>query len=256
MGANQPSTGFWLTDASVPLAEIVARLDFDFVVLDAEHGMFDLRTLESFIPVLSGLGLEVLTKVVAPSQASIQQALDFGSDGVIIPHVGGVDHAAQVTAHAKFPMLGDRSMAGGRAFDYQGWDAKRISALNDRTLCMPLIEHPDAVRDIELIAALDTVDGMQLGASDLALMSGRGGSRRTGQGWTEDDWTDIARCVAAFNDANKTWMFPAWSLAEQTWALEHQAPRIIIAMQYHWIRSALTQAKEQYDLLDIASRPA
>lgn len=38
-------TGFWLTDSSVPMAEIVASLGFDFVVLDAEHGMFDLTTL-------------------------------------------------------------------------------------------------------------------------------------------------------------------------------------------------------------------
>ena len=241
-------TGFWLTDDSVPMAEIVASLGFDFVVLDAEHGMFDLATLEAYIPVLKGLGLEVFTKVLGPSQAPIQQALDFGSDGVIIPHIEHVDHAARITAHAKYPLLGDRSLAGGRVFNYEGWSRAQTAEINERTLCFPLVEHPSAVRDIEKIAALPTVDGFQIGTSDLAITSGREYSQ------SEEDWADIIRCVDAFKAAGKSWLFPAWTEAEQVFALENDAPRIMIGVHYHWIRAALAQAKSTYDLLAISDR--
>ena len=246
---NAPLTGFWLSDASVPLAEILASLDFDFVVLDIEHGVFDLAILERFIPVLKGLGLEVWAKTLAPRQDSIQQPLDFGADGVIIPHVDSFERAERVTAHAKYAPVGDRSLAGGRAYAYEGWSRQQTDAYNAQIMCYPLIEHPGAVRDIEKIAALPTVDGFQIGTSDLALTSGRDSYSQS-----EEDWNDIERCVAAFNNAGKPWLFPAWTESEQKWALENGARRLMIGVQYHWIKSALRQAKEQFDLLPIQDR--
>lgn len=244
----KPRTGFWLTDSSAPLAEIVAGLGFDFVVLDVEHGMFDLRNLEYFIPLLKGLGLDVWAKVLGPAQEPIQQTLDFGADGVIIPHIRDVDHAAAVTAHAKYPPLGDRSLSGGRTFHYDSWSVEQTEAFNVSTQCFPLVEHPDAVRDIEKIAALPTVDGFQIGTSDLALMSGRGTYAQSGE-----DWADVIRCVSAFKAAGKSWLFPAWTAQEQRWAIENEAPLLMIGVQYHFIKSALRQAKESYDVLEIAA---
>ncbi|MBV7518972.1 aldolase/citrate lyase family protein [Ensifer sp. ENS12] len=243
----RPKTGFWLTDSSAPAAEIVAKLGFDFVVLDVEHGMFDLRNLEYFIPLLKGLGLDVWAKVLGPAQEPIQQALDFGADGVIIPHIRDVEHAAKITAHAKYPPLGDRSLSGGRTFGYNAWSYDQVQDFNRTVQCFPLIEHPDGVRDIEQIAALPTVDGFQIGTSDLALMSGRGYSQ------SEADWADINKCVNAFKAAGKSWLFPAWTEREQRWALDNEAPLMLIAVQYHFLRAALSQAKEAFDVLAIGA---
>lgn len=245
---EKQKVGFWLTDSSAPAAEIAASLGFSFVVLDVEHGMFDLRNLEYFIPLLKGLGLEVWAKVIGPAQEPIQQALDFGADGVIIPHIRTVEHAAKITAHAKYPPLGDRSLSGGRTFNYGGWTYDQVQQFNRTIKCFPLIEHPDGVRDIEKIAALPTVDGFQIGTSDLALTSGRGYTQ------SDADWADVNRCVAAFKAEGKSWLFPAWTEAEQRWALENEAPLILISVQYHLLKAALRQAKESFDVLAIASK--
>ena len=96
------------------LAEIARQIGYRTVVLDIEHGTFDLADLERFIPTLKGLGYEVYAKVLGPFREAIQQALDFGADAVIVPHIEGAAHAKLICGFAKFPPLGDRSSAGER----------------------------------------------------------------------------------------------------------------------------------------------
>jgi 4-hydroxy-2-oxoheptanedioate aldolase len=241
--------GFWLTDASAPAADIGAALSFDFVVLDVEHGMFDLATLERFVPLLKNLGLEVFAKVLGPERGPIQQTLDFGCDGVIIPHVESLEHAKQVTEFSKFPPLGRRSLAGGRTVKWGPITDEWIAEQDAKTLCFPLIEEAGAVRDIEAIAALDTVIGIQIGPSDLSTSSGRGAYKQTSA-----DWEDINRCVDAFNAVGKPWLYPGWSAAEQEWALSRGASRIMISMQYYALMGAFRQAKDAYDVLALNAR--
>ncbi|MFJ9590753.1 HpcH/HpaI aldolase family protein [Streptomyces acidicola] len=243
--------GFWLTDASAPAAEIAAELGFEFVVLDVEHGMFDLATLERYVPLLTGLGFEVFAKVLGPGREPIQQALDFGCHGVIIPHVESLDHAREVTAFAKFPPAGKRSLAGGRTLKWGPITDDWIAEQDAKTLCFPLIEDAGAVADIEKIAALPTVDGFQIGPTDLSTSAGRGAYKHTAA-----DWADIERCVEAFDAVGKPWLFPAWTPAEQEWALSRNASRVLISMQYYTLMAALRQAKESYDVLAIAAKAA
>ncbi|WP_246064521.1 aldolase/citrate lyase family protein [Nonomuraea longispora] len=77
----------WLSGPGFATAEIVAGLGCGAVVLDIEHGVFDLADLDRFILFLRGLGLEVLAKVLGPERGPIQQALDFGATAVVVPHV-------------------------------------------------------------------------------------------------------------------------------------------------------------------------
>lgn len=77
----------WLSDPSLAAAEIARGLGYGAAVLDIEHGAFDVADLERYIPFLRSLGLEVLAKVQGPDRVPIQQALDFGADAVVIPHV-------------------------------------------------------------------------------------------------------------------------------------------------------------------------
>ncbi|MCB8822838.1 hypothetical protein [Microvirga rosea] len=64
--SSRHKSAVWLSGPNIAAAEIAASIGYTAVVLDIEHGSFDLGTLERFIPVLKGLGLEVLAKVLAP----------------------------------------------------------------------------------------------------------------------------------------------------------------------------------------------
>lgn len=236
--------GAWLSDGSSAIGEIVAGLGYDFVVLDIEHGSFDLAILERFIPLLKGLGLEVLSKVLVPERGAIQQALDFGSDGVIIPHIEGLEHAKRITDFAKFPPLGSRSLAGGRTMNYRGYSDEWIAAQDRDIKVFPMVEDPRALRDVEGIAALPTVDGIFIGPGDLAAMSGRGAYRQT-----EADFDDFRRVIAAARANDKPWVLPAWTTIEKEFAIAQNADYVLLTMQHAAISEGYGNARTLMDQL-------
>ncbi|MGP3535821.1 HpcH/HpaI aldolase family protein [Microbacterium sp. RD1] len=236
--------GYWLTDSNIATAEIVSDWKYDFVVLDLEHGMFGLETLNTFIPVLRGLGLQIFAKVLEPTQAAIQQPLDLGAHGVIVPHVKSAEHVEELASFAKYPPRGARSMAGGRLFGYGPWTNAHIADLDETTMFLPLIEDPRAVDDIERIAALPNVDGVQMGPGDLSLLSGRGALSLT-----DADWADINRCRDAVRAHGKPFLYPAWTPAEQEWAVASEVPMMLVGAQYAGVRYAVGQTRAYVDTL-------
>lgn len=116
---------------------------------------------------------------------------------------------------------------------------------------LPLIEEATAVDEIDHIAALPTVDGIQIGPTDLSTSRGRGAYRRT-----PADLEDFDKCVDAMDRVGKPWIFPAWSPFEQEWALSKQSPMILLGMQYYVMLGALSQARESFDVLESQQRLA
>jgi len=229
--------GLWLSGANMPAAEIAARIGYTVVVLDIEHGSFDLDTLDRFIPALKGLGFEVLAKVLGPERGPIQQALDFGADAVVIPHILDADHARRVCAFAKFPPKGERSFAGGRTVAYGGPDDQWFLDQDAKTRCYPMIEHAGALRDIEKILALDTVDGVFIGPSDLSLRRDRGAYKRT-----DADFADLKTVADAAHKAGKHWVLPAWSVSEKEFALANGAYSLCLTMEHGALALGLQDA--------------
>ena len=174
MTRNQPKIGCWLAAPDVVFIEIAADLAFDTLVLDVEHGTLSLADLDKLIPLARALKLEVLVKVAGPQAEPIQQALDFGANGVVIPHVGSVAHATAICRSAKYPMLGTRSYAGARSVRYGAPSAGYFEDDNRETACYPMIETAEALADVEAILALPTVGVVLIGPSDLSLTRGRG----------------------------------------------------------------------------------
>ena len=73
---QQPSTSIWLTEPSAAAVEMGSLAGYDTVVLDIEHGLFDLGALDWIIPLIRAKGMRVIAKVLGPERGPIQQALD------------------------------------------------------------------------------------------------------------------------------------------------------------------------------------
>jgi 4-hydroxy-2-oxoheptanedioate aldolase len=222
-----PRWAAWLSAPNAAAAEIVRDLGYGSVVLDIEHGAFDLVDLERFMPFLRAIGLRVLAKVLAPERGPIQQALDFGADVVVIPHVENLAHAVAVCAYGKFPPRGDRSFAGGRTARYGGFDDEWVAAQDTRTRVYPMIEDAGALHDIDAILALNTVDGVFVGPSDLSLRRERGAYSRT-----DADFADLRTVADAARRAGKPWVLPAWAQAEKEFALAHDADPVVLVADH------------------------
>ncbi|MCU1475811.1 MAG: 4-hydroxy-2-oxovalerate aldolase [Subtercola sp.] len=242
----KPNVAAWLSSPNFAALEIIARAGYVSVIFDAEHGTFDLNDLNRAIPFAKSLGLRVLVKAQAPERAAIQQPLDFGADGIIIPHIMDVEHAREVCGYAKLPPLGDRSLAGGRTMEYGGFDGSWTTSQNSATLCLPMIEHPEALDDVAAILALDLVDGIFIGPGDLFARRGGGGFQVLE--FEEKTLRELGRAALA---AEKLWMMPAWSEKEQQIAIEEGADTIGVIQEYTAIRLSVEAAHTAFtDLTD------
>jgi 4-hydroxy-2-oxoheptanedioate aldolase len=230
---------FWLSHPQAPYVEILRTMGVRRLILDLEHGAFDLTALDQFLALTKALGFTVLAKTVAPTTEAIQQALDFGADGVVVPHLGGVDHARAVLAAGKFPPRGVRSYASGRSAGYARATGTYFDETDRRVHTFAMIETAESLAEVEAIAALDTVDGLFPGPSDLALARGRGA-----YGFTDADRADLERVARAARNAGKPWIMPAWTPAERQFALAEGAAELVVASQHGVVRAGVTATIE------------
>ncbi|MDN6859418.1 aldolase/citrate lyase family protein [Pseudomonas sp. CAN2814] len=228
---------FWLSTPHQAMLEIAQEIGYRHVVLDIEHGLFDLEALDRTVALARALGLTVHGKVLGPQTIPIQQALDIGCHSVIIPHIGELEHAREVTRAAKYPPLGIRSFSGTRPAGYGGAGQAYFDGENAKTRCYPMIESAAALLDIEAILALPTVDGVFVGPSDLSLDRGRGA-----YSFSDADRADLQRIATACAQAGKPWIMPAWTDAERIYAQELGAELLIVIDEYGSLKWGLSEA--------------
>lgn len=237
MADNIENFMVWLSTPHQAMLEIAHDIGFRHIVMDIEHGLFDLEATDRIVALGKALGMKMHAKVLGPEAIPIQQALDMGCDSVIIPHIGDLEHARRVTLSAKYPPLGSRSFSGTRPARYNAVSPDYYERENTNTRCYPMVESAAALRDVEAILALPTVDGLFVGPSDLSLDSGRGAYRNT-----EEDKADLRRVAEAAKAAGKPWIMPAWTRTERTYATDLGASLLVVADEFGSIMSGLMDA--------------
>jgi 2-keto-3-deoxy-L-rhamnonate aldolase RhmA len=159
------------------LIEVLGLTGFDFVMLDTEHCGANPRAMEQSVRVADGAGLVALVRVPdAHDEVSIRRALEAGAAGVFVPMVKSAADVEAALQAALFPPAGTRGICPAvRAARYSFSDFREHAERNNaEALVIPLIEHPDAVEDIEAICALEQVRMLTFGAGDLAYALGEG----------------------------------------------------------------------------------
>ena len=210
MASRHTELAFWLMTPNENACEIASILGYGTVIIDMEHGAFEPSSAARSVTIAKALGLTVYTRVDSAERVPIQHALDFGSDGVILPQITSLAHARAATAFAKFPPLGVRGFGGGKTFSYMPVPPHFVEAENRRAKCWVMIETVQALEDVEQIAALDTVDGLFIGPNDLSLARGRGEYLADGR-----DHDDIRRIAAAARTHGKPWAMPISSAPDR-----------------------------------------
>jgi 2-dehydro-3-deoxyglucarate aldolase/4-hydroxy-2-oxoheptanedioate aldolase len=213
MTGRQPDIAFWLMTLNEDACEIAAILGYGTAIIDMEHGTFDQASAARIITVCKSLQLRAVTRVDSAERVPIQHALDFGSDGVILPQIVDLEHARRATSFAKYPPLGTRGFGGGKTVRYLPAPQHFVEAENRRVSCWAMIETATALEDVEEIAALDTVDGLFIGPNDLSLARGRGEYKADGR-----DHEDIARIATAAAARGKPWAMPIASRQDRDFA--------------------------------------
>lgn len=232
----------WMSSPDLAYLRIAAKVGFSRVVLDIEHNPFESGARADFVAGAQALGVRVYAKIEAPEVVWVQRAVDLGVDGVIVPHVGPASVSGATLSAVKYPPRGTRSFAGGRSMGFGPPSDRAFADADARTLCLPMIETPEALEDVDAIVAHPCVDGLFVGPFDLSLTSGRGSYT-----FADGDRDAIARVATAAAKAGKPWWMPAWSRAEQLFCDEHDVAVKVVAMDWQVIETGLRAAIADLD---------
>jgi 4-hydroxy-2-oxoheptanedioate aldolase len=178
LARGEPIVGFWSGIGGAETAELLASCGPDFVVADLQHGPVAEHELPGVLAAVRASGVAPLVRVRSSSFPDIGRPLDLGAEGVFVPNVRGVDHAAEVLSYCRYGPVGARSIG-------------RLSGGSDNPLCFFVLETAQALDELDSILALEGLDGLYVGPHDLSLSLGKAG---------DDDQEEMSRIISSVLD--------------------------------------------------------
>lgn len=147
---------------------------FDAIWLDAEHNTWDRRELQRMLALHHLADIDCIVRTGDRQPTNLYHLLEDGATGLMIPLVNTAAEAQALAQAVKFPPLGQRGLDGaGIDNDFYLPGTERYpEAANRETLLIVQIETPEALANLDGIAATPGVDGMFIGPGDLALRLG------------------------------------------------------------------------------------
>jgi 2-dehydro-3-deoxyglucarate aldolase len=174
--AGKKLIGCWSSLSNAITTEALGVAGFDWILLDGEHSPNDVST---FIPQLMALKDSVSAPVVRPTcndAVEIKRLLDAGFYNFLIPFVESVDGARRAVAATRYPPQGIRGVSVSQRSNRYGTIPDYFTTVNQHMCVMVQIENLAGAAAARDIAALDGVDCLFVGPSDLAAGMGHIGN--------------------------------------------------------------------------------
>lgn len=174
--AGKTLIGCWVSLASPITAEVIGLAGFDWLLLDGEHSPNDAI---SFVPQLMALKDSASAPVVRPSsnnEVEIKRLLDAGFHNFLIPFVQSVDDAQRAVAATRYPPQGVRGVSVAQRGNRYGTAPDYFRDINEHITVVVQIENRAGMAAARDIAAVEGVDALFVGPSDLAAALGHLGN--------------------------------------------------------------------------------
>ena len=173
--SRELKVGNFVVEFATPgIGHILKAAGLDFAFFDMEHSGFSYETLKSVVRYFEAAGLPVIVRVPGQSPDMLARACDMGAEGLIAPMISNVAQAQAMVDAVKYFPAGKRGVGLQMAHDnYRAAPvAGALSAANDRTVVICLIETAEGAENADAIAALPGVDGLWIGHFDLSVSLG------------------------------------------------------------------------------------
>ena len=174
--AGQRLIGCWSSLASPITTEVLGVAGFDWILLDGEHSPNDVGT---FIPQLMALKDSPSAPVVRPTSnnaVELKRLLDAGFYNFLIPFIESEAEALQAVRATRYPPQGVRGVSVSQRSNRYGTVPDYFKSINDHICVMLQIESRVGVSAAKAIAAIEGVDCVFVGPSDLAADMGHLGN--------------------------------------------------------------------------------
>ena len=169
LGAGETLFGAFAGLGSPVATELMARSGFDWLIIDLEHGAGTEADLLASLHAMGATRAAALVRPPSGERLRIGRALDLGAHGIMVPRVDLPEQAREAISFMRYPPDGTRGLAlSTRGAGLGELGHTDVRAINRRILGIIQIESPSAVEHAAEIAAIDGVDVLFVGPTDLS----------------------------------------------------------------------------------------
>lgn len=195
--SGQKLIGGWSLSGDATVAEAMASMPYDYLVLDLEHSPAGVQDLPALLRATDGMGMATVIRMAGHCPIDIKKAMDSGAMNFLFPYVQSVQQCNALVSACKYPPMGTRGfafMTRGSRYTSQGDYPARA---NNETFVGIQLETPHALSIAVDIGTLPGVDSVFIGPADLSVNMGHPGdiTHREVRGAME-------RCVQTLNNHN------------------------------------------------------
>ncbi|ARP95531.1 2-dehydro-3-deoxyglucarate aldolase [Bordetella genomosp. 13] len=174
--ARDRQVGFWLSMTSHITTELAGLAGFDWLLLDGEHSPNDVPLFVHQLQALQGSQSAAVGRPTWNDPVEIKRLLDIGFYNLLIPFIESAEDARRAVAATRYPPAGMRGVAGLQRSNRYGTVPEYLREVNDNICVLLQIESRPGVEAVDAITAVEGVDGIFIGPSDLAAALGHLGN--------------------------------------------------------------------------------
>jgi 4-hydroxy-2-oxoheptanedioate aldolase len=169
--------GCWLGIPDPTVAELAAGADYDWLLIDHEHAPFELSDVMAHLRAMSAYPVEPIVRPVDSSPSLLKKLLELGTQTFLVPMVDTAEQAKACAAALFFPPRGVRGVGSSLARAARWNQVDNYLKTADEEICLLVqAETVTALENLDEIVAVEGVDGVFLGPSDLAASMGHLGN--------------------------------------------------------------------------------
>ncbi len=175
---GRAASGTMIAEIRQPsVMQVAANAGLDFVIVDNEHGAFNIETVCDLSRAARRVGVTPVVRVPEGSYAHVVQPLDAGAQGIMVPRVTEPPQVEEILRMMKYPPLGHRGsvVARGHTDLKAGSIVDVMRDANEESMLVVQIETRQALERIEEILGIDGVDVALVGPTDLSVALGIAG---------------------------------------------------------------------------------
>ncbi len=168
LAAGKVCLGATITINSPAVAEIMSHVGLDWLWFETEHSSLTLDNVLTMLQATNGADVSTVIRVPWNDKTMIKRALDLGPDAIIVPLVNTREEAEAAVRAMKYPPLGERGAGLARAQCYGLHMGEYMETANNEVMMIPMIEHIQAVENIDEILKVKGIDSVMVGSLDLS----------------------------------------------------------------------------------------
>lgn len=176
MAAGEPLHGIWVSSGAETVAEALSLVGFDWLLIDTEHGPIEAGAALGMLRAAALGDADCVVRVAWNDAVLIKRVLDLGAQTLMVPFVQNADEARAAVRAMRYPLGGVRGSAGITRAGRYGMAADYLTTANDQMALIVQVETAEALARIDEIAAVEGVDGVFIGPSDLSASMGHLGN--------------------------------------------------------------------------------